>query len=61
LTAIDWTAYEITPPFGVDLKNTVRALETTTIDLSLALFQWAQFRSTRAARPRAPATAVAPC
>jgi hypothetical protein len=36
-------------PFGVDLKNTVYALDSTTIDLCLALFPWAPFRSTKAA------------
>jgi hypothetical protein len=36
-------------PFGVDLKETVYALDTTTIDLCLAVFPWAPFRSTKAA------------
>jgi Domain of unknown function (DUF4372)/Transposase DDE domain len=36
-------------PFGVDLKDTVYALDSTTIDLCLALFPWAPFRSTKAA------------
>jgi hypothetical protein len=36
-------------PFGVDLKNTVYALDSTTIDLCLTLFPWAPFRSTKAA------------
>src|SRR3990167_7270898 len=36
-------------PFGVDLKNTVYALDSTTIDLCLSLFPWARFRSTKAA------------
>ena len=35
--------------FGVELKNTAYALDTTTIDLSLALFPWARFRRTKAA------------
>jgi hypothetical protein len=35
--------------FGVDLENTVYALDTTTIDLSLKVFPWAHFRSTKAA------------
>ena len=35
--------------FGVDLKNTVYALDTTTIDLCLSVFQWAPFRSAKAA------------
>lgn len=36
-------------PFGVDLKDTVYALDTTTIDLCLSVFPWAPFRSTKAA------------
>lgn len=35
--------------FGVELKNTAYALDTTTIDLSLALFPWAHFRKAKAA------------
>jgi hypothetical protein len=35
--------------FGVDLSNTVYALDTTTIDLCLSVFPWAPFRSTKAA------------
>ena len=35
--------------FGVDLANTVYALDSTTIDLCLSLFPWAPFRSTKAA------------
>jgi hypothetical protein len=35
--------------FGVDLKETVYALDATTIDLCLTLFPWAPFRSTKAA------------
>ncbi len=34
---------------GLDLKNTVYALDTTTIDLCLSMFPWAPFRSTKAA------------
>ena len=34
---------------GVDLKETVYALDTTTIDLCLSVFAWAPFRSTKAA------------
>jgi len=34
---------------GVDLDNTVYALDSSTIDLCLSLFDWAPFRSTRAA------------
>ncbi len=36
-------------PFGVDLKETVYALDSTTIDLCLSVFPWAPFRSTKAA------------
>jgi hypothetical protein len=36
-------------PFGVDLKDTVYALDATTIDLCLSVFPWAPFRSTQAA------------
>lgn len=36
-------------PFGVDLKDTVYALDASTIDLCLAVFPWAPFRSTKAA------------
>ncbi len=35
--------------FGVDLANTVYALDATTIDLCLSVFPWAPFRSTKAA------------
>jgi len=34
---------------GLDLINTVYALDATTIDLCLSLFDWAPFRSTKAA------------
>ena len=34
---------------GVDLDNTVYALDSSTIDLCLSLFAWAPFRSTKAA------------
>ena len=34
---------------GLDLKNTVYALDSTIIDLCLSLFPWAIFRSTKAA------------
>jgi hypothetical protein len=33
---------------GLDLENTVYALDSTTIDLSLTLFPWADFRTTKA-------------
>jgi hypothetical protein len=34
---------------GLDLKNTVYALDSTTIDLCLSVFPWAHFRSTKSA------------
>lgn len=34
---------------GLDLSNTVYALDSTTIDLCLSMFPWAPFRSTKAA------------
>jgi hypothetical protein len=34
---------------GLDLPNTVYALDSTTIDLCLSVFPWAHFRSTKAA------------
>ena len=36
-------------PFGVELKETVYALDSTTIDLCLSLFPWAHFRKTKSA------------
>ena len=33
---------------GLDLENTIYALDSTTIDLSLTLFPWADFRQTKA-------------
>jgi hypothetical protein len=36
-------------PIGVELAQTVYALDSTTIDLCLSLFPWARFRSTKAA------------
>lgn len=36
-------------PFDVDLKNTVYALDTTSIDLCLSVFPWAPLRSAKAA------------
>jgi hypothetical protein len=36
-------------PLGVELEQTVYALDSTTIDLCLSLFPWARFRSTKAA------------
>lgn len=35
--------------FGVDLDNTVYALDTTTIDLCLQVFPWAKFRANKGA------------
>ena len=36
-------------PIGMELNETVYALDSTTIDLCLSLFPWARFRSTKAA------------
>ncbi len=36
-------------PLAVELKNTVYALDATTIDLCLSLFPWAHFRETKGA------------
>ena len=36
-------------PFGVDLAETVYAFDSTTIDLCLSLFPWAQFRRRKSA------------
>ena len=36
-------------PFGVDLDETVYAFDSTTIDLCLSLFPWAQFRRRKSA------------
>jgi hypothetical protein len=38
-----------TEPLGVDLNDTVYALDASTIDLCLSVFPWAPFRSTKAA------------
>jgi IS4 transposase len=38
-----------TEPFGVDLNDTVYALDASTIDLCLSVFPWTPFRSTKAA------------
>jgi len=38
-----------TEDLGLDLTNTVYALDSTTIDLCLSVFPWAHFRSTKAA------------
>jgi len=39
----------INDSFGIDLDNTVYALDSTTIDLCLALFPWAHFRKNKGA------------
>ena len=39
----------INDSFGVDLDDTVYALDSTTIDLCLSVFPWAHFRRTKAA------------
>lgn len=39
----------INESFGIDLNNTVYALDATTIDLCLSLFPWAPFRTAKAA------------
>jgi hypothetical protein len=36
-------------PFGIDLEQTVYALDATTIDLCLSMFPWATFRQSKAA------------
>jgi hypothetical protein len=38
-----------TEDFGLDLTNTVYALDSTTIDLCMSVFPWAHFRSTKSA------------
>ena len=39
----------VSDDIGLDLANTVYALDSTTIDLCLSLFPWADFRSTKSA------------
>ena len=39
----------INEPFGVDIDETVYAFDSTTIDLCLSLFPWAQFRKHKGA------------
>lgn len=41
--------YSDTDLIGLDLKNTVYALDATTIDLCLSLFHWAPFRKAKGA------------
>lgn len=36
-------------PFGIEIENTVYALDATTIDLCLSLFPWAYFRKNKGA------------
>ncbi|HSL05922.1 MAG TPA: IS4 family transposase, partial [Nitrospiraceae bacterium] len=48
LIAIARSLY-VDEPFGVDLKESVYALATTTIDLCLSVFSWAPLRLTKAA------------
>src|SRR6266700_1627103 len=47
----DWRIYAefAQQPLGVELNQTVYALDATTIDLCLTLFPWAPFRETKAA------------
>jgi len=42
-------ALYVDEPFGLELDQTVYALDATTIDLCLSLFPWAQFRRRKAA------------
>ena len=44
------SALYVDEDFGVELANTVYALDATTIDLCLSMFPWAPFRSTKAAK-----------
>jgi hypothetical protein len=39
----------VSEDLGLDLSNTVYALDSTTIDLCLSVFPWANFRTTKAA------------
>lgn len=39
----------VNDPFGVELEETVYALDSTTIDLCLSLFPWAEFRKRKGA------------
>jgi hypothetical protein len=41
--------YATESALGIDLDNTVYALDSSTVDLCLSLFAWAPFRSTKAA------------
>src|ERR1700680_4287469 len=48
LIAIVWPLYA-RDPIGVDLEQSLYALDSTTIDLCLSLFPWAKFRRHKAA------------
>ncbi len=41
--------YYLDDDFGLDIENTIYALDATTIDLCLSVFRWASFRKTKAA------------
>jgi hypothetical protein len=41
-------------PMGADLKDSLYALDSTTIDLCLSLFPWAKFRKRKAAVKEEP-------
>ena len=43
------TARDLYVDFGVELDETVYALDSSTIDLCLSLFPWARFRKTKGA------------
>src|SRR6202045_160183 len=47
-----------TEDLGLDLTNTVYALDSTTIDLCLSVFPWAHFRTTKACPWRKQGAAV---
>jgi transposase len=42
-------ALYVDDPFGVEIQNTAYALDSTTVDLCLALFPWARFRTRKGA------------
>jgi hypothetical protein len=47
----DWRIYSdyVDDDFGLELEETVYALDSSTIDLCLSVFPWARFRKTKAA------------
>src|SRR5260370_25380844 len=51
LTCVGFSAVvsDVLTPMGVDLEQSLYALDSTTIDLCLALFPWARFRRRKAA------------